>query len=49
MNLSIAKIIFSLYNYFWYENLHLYGKQHSIKSYEPCQVGNEAAISSVFM
>ena len=28
--------------------LHLYGKQSPIKSYEPCQVGNEAAISSPF-
>ncbi len=46
---SIAKIKNSLYNNQWYELLHLYGEQPSIKSYESCQVGNEAAISSVFM
>ena len=46
-NNSLAKIKFSLYNdkrnkIF----LYLYGEQLLIKSYEPCQVGNEAAISS---
>ena len=49
LHITIAKIKNSLYNNKWYEFLHLYGEQPSIKSYESCQVGNEAAISSVFM